>query len=120
MLRNHREQQLKIQAAASRWANLDMVFCTRTGNYINPNGIWDIFERLLKIAGLEHMKFHALRHNASVILRRLGIDPVVRREMLGHSRLDMTDIVYGHTTSKMHQEAAKEIDRLFGDEEMEE
>jgi len=27
----------------------------------------------------------------------------------------MTDDVYGHTTSKMHKDAAYEIDRFFGD-----
>lgn len=63
------------------------------------------------------MKFHALRHNASRILRKLKIDPVVRMEMLGHTSLDMTDITYGHTTQDMHREAADEIDRLFGGEE---
>jgi integrase len=61
------------------------------------------------------MKFHASRHNASLILRRLNIDPVVRKEILGHSSLSMTDDVYGHSTPKMHQEAAQEIDRLFDD-----
>ena len=62
------------------------------------------------------MKFHALRHNASLILRRLKIDPVVRMEMLGHTSLDMTDGTYGHATQQMHKKAAEEIDRLFGEE----
>ncbi len=35
--------------------------------------------------------------------------------MLGHTSIDMTDGVYGHTTSKMHQEAAQEIDRLLNE-----
>jgi len=60
------------------------------------------------------MKFHALRHNASLILRRLGIDPVVRKEMMGHRSLRLTDDVYGHSTPEMHREAANELDRLFG------
>ena len=64
------------------------------------------------------MKFHGLRHNASLILRRLGIDPVVRKEMLGHTSMDMTDGVYGHTTPKMHEEAAQEIDRLLDERGM--
>ncbi len=59
------------------------------------------------------MKFHVLRHNASLILRGLGIDPVVRKEMFGHAGMGMTDGVYGHTTLKMHREAAQEIDRLL-------
>jgi integrase len=61
---------------------------------------------------------HALRHNASLILRKLGIDPVVRKEMLGHASIDMTDGIYGHTTPTMHKEAAQEIDRLLDEREM--
>jgi integrase len=62
------------------------------------------------------MKFHGLRHNASLILRRTGIDAVVRKEILGHKSILMTDDVYGHSTPSMHKEAAKDIDRLFDDE----
>jgi hypothetical protein len=48
---------------------------------------------------------------------RVGIDPVVRKEMLGYTSIDMTDGVYGHTTPKMHQEAAQEIDHIdFGED----
>ena len=41
------------------------------------------------------------------------------KKMIG-SRVNTTDIVYGHITSKMLQKEAKEIDRLFGGEETEE
>jgi integrase len=61
------------------------------------------------------MKFHGLRHNASLILRRMGIDAVVRKEILGHKSIIMTDDVYGHSTPSMHKKAAKDIDRLFDD-----
>jgi integrase len=46
----------------------------------------------------------------------LGIDPVVRKEMLGHNSLRMTDDVYGHTTPKMHKDAAGELDHFFSKE----
>ncbi len=115
LLHMHREQQEQIRAAA-RWDDLDLVFCTCYGSYIDPSHIRRCFDRLLQVAGIEHMKFHALRHNTSLILRRLKIDPVVRKEMLGHLRLDMTDGVYGHTTSDMHREAAQEIYRLLNDD----
>lgn len=117
MLRNHQQRQEEIRACASRWKNLDLVFCTRFGNYIVGNNIRRLFDELLALAGLEHMKFHALRHNANLILRRMGIDPVVRKEMLGHEDLATTDGVYGHSTSEMHKQVAEMIDRLFGDDE---
>ncbi len=118
LLSTHREQQAQMRAAASHWTDLDLVFCTRFGNYIVAGNIQRCFDKLLQVAGIEHIKFHALRHNASLILRKLGIDPVVRKEMLGHSHLDMTDRVYGHTTPDMHEQAAQGIDRLLHEEEM--
>jgi integrase len=118
LLQKHREQQEQIRASAPRWENLDLVFCTSVGTYLSPNNIRRSFERLLQAAEIEHMKFHALRHNASLILRKLGIDPVVRMEMLGHTSLDMTDGVYGHANQKMHEQAAQEIDRLLDEEGM--
>jgi integrase len=89
LLRMHRERQQEVKASASRWTELDLVFCTRSGTYIVPNTIRYVFDKLLKLAGLEHMKFHGLRHNTSLILRRLGVDLVVRKEILGHSSLMM-------------------------------
>jgi integrase len=52
------------------------------------------------------------------MLRLMGVDPVVRKEMLGHENLSMTDGVYEHSTSEMHRKVAEMIDRLYGDEEM--
>lgn len=118
ILSEYREQYRHVQASASHWKDLNLVFCTSSGNYIVATSIRKRFDELLQAAGIDHMKFHALRHNASLILRRLGIDSIVRKEMLGHASLDMTDGTYGHTTPKMHEEAAQEIDRLLDKEDM--
>jgi integrase len=113
LLCDHHEQQKGIKASPLYQNDLDLVFCTHSGNYIVPSSIERWFVKLLQKAGIEQMKFHGLRHNASLILRRLGIDPVVRKEIFGHTRVDMTDGPYGHTTPNMHREAAQEIDRLL-------
>ncbi|GCE15298.1 tyrosine-type recombinase/integrase [Tengunoibacter tsumagoiensis] len=113
LLRNHLEEQKKLQEMQLNWKGLDLVFCTRVGGFMSDDHIRHHFSKLLKEAGIEHTKFHALRHNASMLLRRLGIDPVVRKEMLGHSSISMTDDVYGHATRKMHKDAASQIENLF-------
>jgi integrase len=69
MLRAHREEQERMRVAASRWKDLDLVFCSHFGNYFFPGFIRVCFDELLERAGLKHMKFHGLRHNASLILR---------------------------------------------------
>lgn len=113
VLQSHREQQVTIQRMATRWESLDLVFCTRNGNYLEAGHVRDVFNRLLNNAGLKHMKFHALRHNANAILRRMKIDAVVRKRILGHEKIDMTDDVYGHATQEDLREAAQQLDRFF-------
>ncbi|GCE12107.1 tyrosine-type recombinase/integrase [Tengunoibacter tsumagoiensis] len=113
MLRDHLEEQKKIQEKKPDWNGSGLVFCSNTGGFMTDANIRYHFSRLLKEASIEHTKFHALRHNASMILRRLGIDSVVRKEMLGHSSISMTDDVYGHATRKMHRDAATQMENLF-------
>jgi integrase len=98
---------------ATSWKQLHLVFCHSQGGYLFPTSVRVSFERLLRRAKIPHTKFHALRHNASLILRKLGIDSVVRREMLGHNSLELTDVIYGHATQEMHQQAAKDLGRMF-------
>jgi integrase len=81
LLRMHREKQQEMKTTVSRWAELDLVFCTHFGTYLRSDFIRSLFDKLLQQAGLKHMKFHGLRHNASLILRRMGIDAVVRKTL---------------------------------------
>ncbi len=76
-LYEHRAAQQEIRANVHKWQELDIVFCTRFGGYMNPNGMVDDFDKLLKKAGLPDIRFHDLRHSAATIWIALGVSPNV-------------------------------------------
>jgi integrase len=76
-----------------------------------------VFSRILKKAGLPHMRFHDLRHTAATLLLVRGINPKVVSEMLGHSQISITLDVYSHVTPHMQELAAQAMDEVFNEEE---
>jgi integrase len=112
-LYEHRAAQQEIQAHVHRWQNLDIVFCTRFGGYMIPNGMVNDFDKLLKKASLPDIRFHDLRHSAATIWIALGVSPNVIRELLGHRNIVTTLGIYGHVLPTMHQQAIDHLDELF-------
>ncbi len=71
------------------------------------------FEKLLKKAGLPHIRFHDLRHTAATLLLREDVHPKIVQERLGHARIAITLDTYSHVLPSMQQEAAARLDRMF-------
>lgn len=83
------------------------------GGFLCPVKLLRWFGKLLKQAGLSHMRFHDLRHSAATILLAAGVHPKVVQELLGHSSISITLDVYSHVLPSMQQEAASKMDDLF-------
>lgn len=114
MLRAHRVRQGEARLKAGpAWQQHDLVFCTGKGGYIWPTNMRQRFYRLLQRAGLPAMHIHDLRHSASTLLRKMGVDLKVIQEILGHSTLDMTANIYSHVLPSMQQEAVEKMKTLF-------
>ena len=71
------------------------------------------FQRLLKDAGLPHLRFHDLRHSTATILLAAGVPANVVQELLGHSHISVTLGIYGHVTPSMHEEAVNRIGKML-------
>ncbi len=69
--------------------------------FINPitgkpySNIMKSFKKALRAANIENFRFHDLRHTVATRLVEKGIDLVVVKEILGHSKIDTT-LRYAH------------------------
>jgi len=96
-LRRRRVQweQERIQAGAA-WQDLDLVFCTKTGGFIDRANLRHHFERLGSRAGIEGLTPYLLRHSATSILAEEGVPPERLSGMLGRTDTRIVEQHYRH------------------------
>ena len=116
-LKRHYVYQLRErQKVGAAWKDQDLVFSNRYGGYFDRMRLHSLFKRVLKDAGLPHMRFHDLRHSAATILLSMGVPAKVVQEVLGHSKINTTLDIYGHVLSEMQRDAMDKMDDFFGEE----
>ncbi|HXH23288.1 MAG TPA: site-specific integrase [Dehalococcoidia bacterium] len=110
----HRKRQLeeRLQVGAA-WRDQDLVFCRWDGGPLEPSGLAQRFDRLLRQAGLPDIRVHDLRHTAASLHLMKGTHPKLVQEMLGHSTITLTLDTYSHVTPGMHADAARKMESLF-------
>lgn len=96
-LRRHRRRQAAERLAAGpAWQDLDLVFCTRRGGYVEQ----DVIERLLpgiaRLPGVPPIRVHDLRHTHATLLLRQGRSVREGSERLGHANPTVTLSRYAH------------------------
>lgn len=82
----------------------------KTGSVFNSASIplrkrWDAVRR---VAGLNHVRWHDLRHTFASWLVMSGVDLTTVKELMGHSSLEST-MIYAHLSSAHKQKAAAQI-----------
>jgi len=80
-----------------------------TGTMYHPDAATRIHRKLLKEAGIEHIRFHDLRHTFATLALQNGVDVKTLSGMLGHYSSGFTLDTYTHITDKMQQEAAEKV-----------
>jgi integrase len=71
------------------------------------------FDRILKAAKVRRIKFHGLRHTCATLMLSAGVPPNVVQHRLGHSKIEMTLGIYGHSLPTMQQDAAARLALLL-------
>ncbi|WP_406189207.1 tyrosine-type recombinase/integrase [Streptomyces anulatus] len=91
-LRDHKEQQTALQAAAGEeWQEFDAVFTRPDGRPIDPRADWEEFKELLEEAGISDRRLYdGSRHTAGTILNELGVDMPTIMEILRHTQISQT------------------------------
>ncbi|MBW0103657.1 tyrosine-type recombinase/integrase [Pseudonocardia sp. KRD291] len=88
--------EVERAAAAEKWEGSGLVFTTRQGGSVSPRTLVNYWHEIRKAAGLGSLRFHDLRHTAVSLLLALGVPPHVVREIVGHSDVKVTMMVYAH------------------------
>ncbi len=81
----------------------------KTGELYHPDSVAKLHGKILKDAGLEHIRFHDLRHTFATIALQNGVDVKTVSSMLGHSDAGFTLRTYTHTTRQMQEQAAEKM-----------
>ena len=68
---------------------------------------------ILKDAGLEHIRFHDLRHTFATLALQNGVDIKTVSGMLGHFSAGFTLDTYAHVTTSAQKEAARTMGNVL-------
>jgi len=77
-----------------------------TGDMYHPDSVVNLHKKILKDAGLPHIRFHDLRHTFATTALQNGVDVKTVSSMLGHYDAGFTLRTYTHATRQKQDEAA--------------
>lgn len=101
----------------------NFVFPTRNGTLNHSQLLDNMFRNLEKSyntkhpdAPLPHLSCHVFRHTGCALtakkMFKLGIDPIILQQWMGHASLKMTLNLYNHASKNDHSAAIDEINEL--------
>ena len=80
-----------------------------------PDAINRLHQKILKSAGLEHIRLHDLRHTFATVALQNGVDIKTVSSMLGHFDAGFTLRTYTHVTTKMQEQAADTMGQFIAE-----
>jgi integrase len=114
LLKGYRADQelYRIQLGVSLNTD-DFVFSNPDGSPLSPGSITLAFRRIIKKAGLRHIRVHDLRHTHATLMLSAGVHPKVVSERLGHASISITLDIYSHVLPGLQEAAAEKFDSIF-------
>lgn len=108
------KKALQIHRISSPVSELDLVFCNKKGNPLDPdNLVKREFHTALDRAGLRRIRFHDLRHTYTSILISKNFNIKFIQSQVGHASIVTTIDRYGHLFQIDNEGAGKKIDEIF-------
>lgn len=112
VLRRHRLSQAEARLAIGAYEDHGLVFASPLGTPVDPSHLRRVWARIVKQAGLAHLKFHDTRHICATLMLQSGINPKVASERLGHSSVAITLDVYSSVLPTLQAGAAEAVEEL--------
>lgn len=113
-LKTYRLEQMKRKLQLGpQYTDLDLVFDRGDGQPRHPDTLSSWLPEFLERIGLPRLTVHQLRHTHASLLLRLGVNPKIVQERLGHSSIDVTMDIYSHLMPGMQEQAASKLDAVI-------
>lgn len=84
-----------------------LVFTRENGEALDPGQTYTRFVRLVRDAGLSHLKLHGLRHMNISLQLEAGVSETVIAMRVGHTSPELIRSTYGHLIGTIGQRAAE-------------
>ena len=98
VMKSYKEWQNNyILEMGSKWKGTDRIFTADNGEHMNPSTCYKVFTKITKKYGLEHIRFHDLRHTSASLMISRGANIKAVSERLGHASINITSDIYTHT-----------------------
>jgi integrase len=108
VLREHQEKML-AEGHGSK-----LVFPNVRGDFLTKSALYDkAWPRVLRKAGIDHLRFHDLRHTCATLLLLAGAHVKVVSERLGHASIEITLKVYSHVLPTMQEAAVEKMEGIL-------
>lgn len=115
LLAEQARQQERRTEAGSRWRPQipDLVFTDAGGAPLVGSTVTSRFQRGLRKAGLDPLRFHHLRHLHGSLLLASGVDLATVSHMLGHGSVAITASTYAGILPSLRTDAAQRLERFM-------
>lgn len=114
ILKEYKEWQNNyINDLGNKWKGTNRVFTDDVGGHMNPSTCYKILCKVINKYGLEHIRFHDLRHTSASVLINNGVNFKAVSQRLGHSSINITSDIYAHTFESAKKESALEFDKII-------
>lgn len=112
-LQKHKEKQMvmKMRFGEAYQHDLDLVFPTMNGGFLNPSNVRRELYRLMKEANVRKITFHDLRHTHASLLIKNGASPKLVQQRLGHKDVETTLRYYAHLYPNADKEAVSSYEK---------
>jgi len=97
-------------------SDLKLVFPNQSGNFLDANNmVKRRFHYTLKLAGLNRIRFHDLRHTYASLLISQNLPVKFIQGQMGHSSVKVTIDRYGHLMPDVYQKGIDALDNIFSE-----
>ena len=114
MLKQHQYEQEQLRfELGNKWLDHNLVFTKWNGKPFLPNVLSNWFPKFLKRHGLDHLRFHDLRHYNITFLLSLGIPIHNIQAHTGHAKASTLLDVYGHALKSGNKLIAEKLNEAI-------